>query len=140
MGERSSGPAITDSMSAVSATVRAMGPVTPIVSQPRSLGWYGTRPGLVRKPTTPQKAAGVRREPPVSEPWAIGPMPVASATPAPPLEPPQVSAGFHGLRVAPKTALKVLPPAPNSGVFVLPSTMAPAALSRSTMTESSVGT
>ena len=81
----------------------------------------------MRKPTTPQKAAGVRSEPPRSEPWASGPMPVASATAAPPLEPPQVSAGFHGLRVAPNTALKVLPPAPNSGVFVLPTTMAPAA-------------
>jgi len=90
------------------------------------------RPGEVRKPTTPQKAAGVRSEPPRSEPWASGPMPVARATAAPPLEPPQVSAVFHGLRVAPKTALKVLPPAPNSGVLVLPTTMAPARLSRST--------
>src|SRR6267378_2147986 len=107
MGERSSGPAMTESMSAVSATVRAIGPVTPIESQPSAFGWYGTSPGLVLKPTTPQNAAGVRSEPPVSEPWAIGPMPVASATAAPPLEPPQVSAGFHGLRVAPNTALKV---------------------------------
>ena len=70
----------------------------------------------------------------------MGPMPVASATAAPPLEPPQVSAGFHGFRVAPNTALKVLPPAPNSGVLVLPSTMAPAALRRSTISASSVGT
>jgi hypothetical protein len=31
------------------------------------------------------------------------------------------------LRVAPKIALNVLPPAANSGVFVLPTTMAPAA-------------
>jgi hypothetical protein len=67
-------------------------------------------------------------------------MPVASATAAPPLEPPHVSAGFHGLRVTPNTALKVLPPAPNSGVLVLPTTMAPAALSRSTITASSSGT
>ena len=28
----------------------------------------------------PQNAAGVRSEPPRSEPWASGPMPVASAT------------------------------------------------------------
>ena len=59
-------------------------------------------------------------------------MPVASATAAPPLEPPQVSAVFHGLRVTPKTVLNVLPPAPNSGVLVLPTTIAPARLSRST--------
>src|SRR5712692_9029696 len=67
-------------------------------------------------------------------------MPVASATAAPPLEPPQVRAGFHGWRGAPKTALKVLPPAPNSAVLVLPTTMAPAALRRSTMSACSSGT
>jgi len=39
---------------------------------------------------------------------------------------PGVRAGFHGLRVTPKTALNVLAPAPNSGVLVLPTTMAPA--------------
>jgi len=67
-------------------------------------------------------------------------MPVASATAAPPLEPPQVRAGFQGFRVAPNTALKVLAPAPNSGVLVLPTTMAPAALSRSTTRASVSGT
>ena len=46
---------------------------------------------------------------------------------APPLDPPQVSAVFQGLRVAPNNALNVLPPAPNSGVLVLPTTIAPAA-------------
>src|SRR5213594_3704757 len=100
----------------------------------------GTSPGEVLKPTTPQNAAGVLSEPPRSEPWASGPIPVASATAAPPLEPPQVRAGFHGLRVAPNTALKVLPPAPNSGVLVLPTTMAPAALRRWTTRSSSSGT
>ena len=45
-------------------------------------------------------------------------MPVARATAAPPLEPPQVSAGSQGLRVAPNPAVKGLPPAPNSGVLV----------------------
>src|SRR5262249_25254958 len=88
---------------------------------------------------TPQKAAGTRTEPPRSEPWAMGPMPVATATAAPPLEPPQVSSGFHGFRVAPKTALNVFPPAPNSGVFVLPTTMAPAALRRWTTSPSASG-
>src|SRR3989442_1771470 len=117
-------------MRATSATVRAIGPVTPRVSQISARGCEGTRPGVVRKPTTPQKAAGTRSEPPRSEPCAIGPMPVATATAAPPLEPPQLSAVFHGLRVAPNTALNVFPPAPNSGVFVLPTTMAPAALRR----------
>ena len=67
-------------------------------------------------------------------------MPVARATAAPPLEPPQVSARFQGLRVAPKTALKVFAPAPNSGVLVLPTMMAPAAFRRATDRASSDGT
>src|SRR5207247_10328434 len=103
-------------------------------------GQTGTSPGVVRKPTTPQNAAGIRSEPPRSEPWARGPRPVASATAAPPLDPPHVSAGFHGLRVGPKTALKVFAPAPNSGVLVLPRTIAPAAFNRSTTRASSAGT
>jgi hypothetical protein len=37
-GARSSGPAMTESISAVSATVRAMGPVTPIESQASAFG------------------------------------------------------------------------------------------------------
>ena len=55
-------------------------------------------------------------------------------------EPPQVSAGSHGLRVAPKTALNVFAPAPNSGVFVLPTMIAPAARRRSTSSASTSGT
>ena len=57
------------------------------------------------KPYTPQWAAGIRTEPPPSLPMAMGPTPVATATPAPALEPPGVSAGFHGLRVVSKIGL-----------------------------------
>ena len=46
----------------------------------------------------------------------------------------------HGLRVAPKTELTVLGPNANSGVLVLPITMAPAARSRSTTSASASGT
>ena len=42
--------------------------------------------------------------------------------------------------MAPNTALNVLAPAPNSGVFVLPITIAPAAFSRSTTRPSASGT
>ena len=98
------------------------------------------RPGVVRKPTTPQNDAGPRSEPPRSVPSASGHMPVASAAAEPPLEPPAVRSRFHGLRVAPKTALTVFGPNANSGVFVLPMTMAPAARRRSTTSASSSGT
>src|SRR5262249_20300358 len=90
MGERASGPAITLSISATSLTVRAIGPGTWRVDHGVSTGQAGTRPGAPRKPTTLQKLAGLRSEPPVSLPSAIGTMPQASATAAPPLEPPHV--------------------------------------------------
>ena len=86
-----------------------------------------TMPGEGRKPTTPQCAAGMRSEPPVSEPVQTGSMSVASATAEPPDEPPALSSGLNGLPVAPHTGLRVLAPAPNSGTLVLPTTMAPAA-------------
>ena len=44
-------------------------------AQPSSLGHVGTRPGEGRKPTTLQKLAGLRSEPPMSLPSAIGTMP-----------------------------------------------------------------
>ena len=70
-------------------------------------------------PTMPQKAAGLRSEPPMSEPWASHAVPVASATAAPPDEPAAERDVSQGLRVGPNTSLKVLAPAPNSGVFDL---------------------
>ncbi len=88
----------------------------------------------------PQNAAGRRTEPPKSVPWAIGTMPVATATAEPPDDPAGLSAGFHGLRVAPNSSLTVLAPAANSGVFVFASTIAPAAFRRRTTSASSSGT
>ncbi len=47
---------------------------------------------------------------------------------------------FQGFRVLPNTSLKVFAPAPNSGVLVLPITMAPLRFSRATITSSRSGT
>ena len=87
-----------------------------------------------------QKLAGMRRLPPKSEPVASHTWPVANAVDEPPEEPPQVLSVFHGFRVLPKTSLKVLAPAPNSGVLDLPMTMAPRASSVSTMMSERGGT
>jgi hypothetical protein len=122
---------------ATSATDRAMGPET--TSGDQLLVPFGTRPGEGRSPTTLQNAAGFRNEPPISLPSAIGTMPHASATAAPPLEPPQVLVTSYGLRVAPNTLLNVCDPAPSSGVFVLPQVIAPAARMRVTINASLVG-
>ena len=77
------------------------------------------RPMVGRNPTTPQKLAGVRREPPKSEPVASQAIPVAKATADPPDEPPAEHAVPHGFRVIPNTSLKVFAPAPNSGALDL---------------------
>src|SRR5690606_24739662 len=110
-------PAMASSMRATSPTLRPIGPSTERVSKGRSSGPVATRPGLGRRPTTEQKLAGVRRLPPRSEPVASQTWPAASAAAEPPEDPPQVRSVFHGLRVSPNTSLKVLAPAPNSGVF-----------------------
>ena len=64
-------------------------------------------------------------------------MPVATATAAPPLEPPGVRSGFQGLRVTPVKAQSVTPFQPNSGVVVLPRSTAPCSRSRATQGASS---
>src|SRR5680860_1275192 len=72
-----------------------------------------------------QKAAGVRRLQPRSDPVASHVWPLATATAEPPEEPPQVMAVFHGLTVLPNTSLKVLAPCPNSGVLAFATTIPP---------------
>src|SRR5688572_7627886 len=137
-GLRGSGPAIALRKRATSPTDRASGPRT--LRGDHEPDSDGTRPGEGRSPTTLQNAGGLRSEPPVSLPSAIGTIPQARATAAPPLLPPHVFARSYGLRVAPKTALNVCDPAPNSGVLVLPRVSAPAAWMRSTISASRAGT
>ncbi len=83
-------------------------------------------------PNTPVKAPGMRIDPPPSLAVISAPMPVASATAEPPLDPPGVMAGFQGLRVMPVSGLSVMPFQPSSGVVVLPRNTAPASRSRAT--------
>ena len=69
----------------------------------------------------------------MSDPSATAIIPDASATAAPPELPPALRPGISAFCVAPKTGLKVWLPRPNSGVFVLPMTIAPASCIRCTM-------
>ena len=119
--------------------MRAIGPPTDVVSHWLYAGHCGTRPRLGRRPTTPQNDAGLRSEPPMSEPSASGTMPDASAQAAPPEEPPADRVGSTGLRVVPKIVLKVCEPAANSGTLVLPITVTPARRTRSTISSSCSG-
>src|SRR5579872_606081 len=83
-------------------------------------------------PTTPQKAAGWRMEPPVSEPSAATERPAATAAADPPLEPPGTRERSRGLRTGPYAEFSLDEPMANSSQLSLPSTMAPAASSRDT--------
>ena len=86
----------------------------------------------------PQSDAGIRIEPPVSEPSAPTQSLAATAAPEPPLEPPGTCAVFHGLRVAPKCGFWVVTPKACSCRFVLPMMIAPAALRRATTVASAL--
>src|ERR1700731_5326552 len=118
-GSAGCSPLMASSKSARSSTLRAIGPCTVRLRSILAAGVCATRPILGRRPTMPQKLAGLRSEPPMSEPCASHAMPVASATAAPPDEPAAERLMSQGLRVAPNTSLKGLAPAPNSGVLVL---------------------
>src|SRR6202034_274378 len=118
-GSAGSSPLIASSSKAKSSTLRAIGPCTPRLRSIAETGVCATRPMLGRIPTMPQKLAGLRSEPPMSEPCASQAVPVASATAAPPEEPAAERDVSQGLRVRPNTSLNVLAPAPNSGVLDL---------------------
>src|SRR3979490_3490877 len=116
-GSAGCSPLMASSSSATSSTLRAIGPCTLKLRSILNFGVCATRPMLGRMPTTPQKLAGLRSEPPMSEPVAsqAGAGPRAAAAPAE--EPAADRDVSQGLRVAPNTSLKVLAPAPNSGVL-----------------------
>src|SRR4051794_28285300 len=80
-------PLMASSSKARSSTLRAIGPCTPRFRSMAAAGGWAAPAGLGRRPTMPQKLAGLRSEPPMSEPWASQAMPVASATAAPPEDP-----------------------------------------------------
>src|SRR5882724_10180353 len=67
-------------------------------------------------------------------------MPLASAAPAPPLDPPALFVVSAGFRVMPYTLLYVCEPMPNSGTLVLPMGITPARRSSATSGESVVAT
>src|SRR5436305_11384955 len=89
-------------------------------------------------PTTPQKLAGWRIEPPVSVPRATGASPAATAAAEPPDEPPGMRIKSHGLRVTWNALFSVDEPIANSSMFVLP-TMTASALRRVVITWASYG-
>src|SRR5688572_22717174 len=83
-------------------------------------------------PTTPQKDAGCRTDPPVSEPSAAGTAPAQTSAAEPPDEPPGTRALSSGCTTRPYAECSVEEPIANSSQLVLPAISAPAAFSFAT--------
>ena len=128
--------AIASSTSAVSSTERVSAPKTIQWLPSLSCGARGTRPSCGLRPNSPQHAAGMRIEPAPSAASAAGTRPAATAAADPPLDPPGVRSGSHGLRVIPHVTDSVNGHRPSSGMVVLPTITAPAARSRRTTSAS----
>src|SRR4029077_9302663 len=99
----------------------------------------GIAPNVGFNPTHPQSAAGIRIDPPVSDPRAPAQSPATTAIADPPLEPPGLRVGSCGLRATPHHGLALLTPYANSCRLVFPKMMAPAARSRATAAASRIG-
>src|SRR5262249_27919409 len=98
------------------------------------------RPNVGLMPATPQSAAGIRMEPPVSLATAPGTRQAATAAADPPLEPPQMNSGLCGFRVPEPPGCSVVIPHPNSCERVSPTITARARLRRLTPSESADAT
>ena len=82
-----------------------------------------TRPRVVLRPATPQHAAGIRIEPPVSLPNATSAWPEPTATAEPLEEPPGTNAGSSGFTGVPNHGLIPVTPKASSCRLVLPTTV-----------------
>src|SRR5205823_9165935 len=132
--------ASTASVSATSATVRAMGPIWSIVCSIGKAPVYGTSPWVGLCPTTPQYAAGMRTDPPWSPPVAMSTTPAASSAPLPLEEPPADRVVSHGLRTGPVRDVCDPPEKHRSSQTALPAMVAPASSSLVTTVASRPGT
>src|SRR5690606_14433010 len=101
--------------------------------KPRSSGQV---PVVGLNPTRPQNAAGIRMDPPPSEPSAAVARPPPTDAAAPPLDPPEVREGSQGFAVSGMSRFSFVAEWQNSGTFVLPGMTTPARRSRATAPES----
>src|SRR4051794_40194067 len=104
IGSRAYGPVITLSSSAASSTVFVSGPecTNGVWKKPLGRAAIGMRPQLPLNPHTPLNEAGMRIEPPPSEPCAMLHRLAPIAEALPPEEPPLLYPGLNGVLVAPK--------------------------------------
>src|SRR5262249_2715450 len=98
---RAGGSALNNNTSAAITRSAALRASSPMQSRKGAKGTAPatlTAPQLGFQPVTPQQWAGIRIDPPVSEPSAITPAPLATATAEPDEDPPGTKSQFQGLR------------------------------------------
>src|SRR3981189_347337 len=123
-GSFASSPASELSIRLQSATVRPIGPQWSSAHASGITPYELTNPNVGLIDVTPRNAAGIRSDPSVSDPIAAGTIRAASAAALPPLEPPVIREGSHGLPHWGVNARHA-----NSSVWVCPSRTIPAVLS-----------
>ena len=96
-------PGVLDDLYADAARASTLGPSFGRDGVPTVRLWAPTATGVrLLLEQTSAAAPGRRWHAPVSLPMATKAMPVAAAMPEPPLDPPVIFWGFHGLRLGPK--------------------------------------
>src|SRR5580698_6617028 len=119
MGSR---PAMVRSTMAASLTVFARGPMRSSDDANAIRPCRDTRPYVGINPTTPQKDAGWRIDPPVSDPKVTTAMSAATAAAEPPDDPPGTRLKSRGLRTGWYAEFSFDEPIANSSQFILPNT------------------
>src|SRR5262249_28995333 len=87
-----------------SAALRAISPMVSSEGARAMAPVVGMRPQVGFQALTPQACAGMRSEPPVSDPSAAATDPLATAAAEPDEDPPEIKGGFHGLHTRPRAA------------------------------------
>ena len=120
-------PSTTSQAQRRSTAPRASRPTVSKVELKGTTPSAGHLPVVWRRPATPVADAGMRIDPPVSEPSASCADPSQRLTPAPEDEPPgtRCSRASHGLIGVPALGFRPTPPNANSTVWVLPTITAP---------------
>src|SRR5690606_148339 len=110
-----------------SSTVVASGPTQSRVALSGTTPSSDTSPHDGFSPTRPQAAAGIRIDPPVSDPPVPRLIPVATEIADPPLDPPGERVVSIGWCAGPNPESSVVVPIANSCMLHLPTRTAPAA-------------
>ncbi len=131
---------MAESRSDASSTLRHSGPTVSNLAQSGTTPSSDSKPLVVLRPTRLFHAAGIRTEPPVSEPIPAAASPKATEVAAPEEEPPGASAGSFTLGGVAVTGFRPRPENANSVIWVLPRQTSPARVAFSNTTASLEGT